>query len=75
MTCSLYAGTIAYHPGCGTGYSYYYNACCNVKWYVAWNVLLIIFAILAIVLSVIVIRRVNMKRKEKKKAHLIAHER
>ena len=53
MTCSFYYGTQAFHPSCGKGYSYYYNDCCNFKWYVAWNVIMWLFVaafVVAIVL-------------------------
>ena len=70
MTCSLYAGTIVYHPTCLSGYNYYYNGCCNVRWYTAWNILVVIFAIVFISIITILIIKCNRRRKEQKKAKL-----
>ncbi len=73
MTCSLYAGTLVYHPGCSTGYSYYYNSCCNVKWYYAWNVIMWVFIIAAIVLVSLVIIKYNRRTQLRKKAKFSAY--
>lgn len=73
MTCSLYAGTLVYHPTCATGFSYYYNACCNVKWYYAWNVLMMVFIIAAIGLVTLVVIKLNRRTQQRKKAKLSAY--
>jgi hypothetical protein len=57
MTCQLYGGTLYYHPGCGQGYSYYYQGCCNAKWYIGWNILLWAFVLLSCLTVGIIIAR------------------
>ena len=74
MTCSLYAGTLVYHPNCTKGYSYYHNDCCNHKWYIAWNVLLFIALAACIALSCVGYRRYKSQKVEKKKAMLVAYQ-
>ena len=59
MTCSLYFGTQVYHPNCTKGYSYYYQACCNVTWYKAWNALLWIAVLLIIAMIYCAVRRLR----------------
>ena len=70
MTCTLYHGTLSYHPDCTKGFSYYYNDCCNVKWYIAWNVIMWLLALLFIVTIVVVVRR-HIKKKELKRQQLL----
>ena len=66
MTCSLYAGTLVYHPECTKGYSYYHNGCCNHKWYIAWNVLLFIAIFVCVALSCLGFRRYKRQKVAKK---------
>ena len=63
MTCQLYGGTLYYHPTCTKGYSYYYEGCCNAKWYIVWNSLLWVFVLLScLILAVFLTRRKRTKQ-------------
>ena len=74
MTCSLYAGTLVYHPTCVKGYSYYYNDCCNLAWYHTWNVLVWVLALFVIFLMAVMMIRINKRIKARKQAKLVSYE-
>ena len=73
MACELYQGTLYYHPDCTKGFSYYYNKCCNVRWYWTWSVTMYIMILCLVFLCCYMCVRHSRKRKEAKKAAAIAY--
>ena len=70
MTCSLYKGTLAYHPTCTTGYSYYYNRCCSVNWYITWNVIMWLLVALVLFAIILIVRRWQQAKVALRKKYL-----
>lgn len=73
MACELYDGTLYFHPDCQKGFSYYYNKCCNVKWYWTWSVTMYVIILCLLFLCCYMCVRHSRKRREAKKAAAIAY--